>query len=100
MEAEFQAALVARAVAVAHDGCPELAGGAIFRDFFEEVVMCVEKEAEAGREIVNRETSFESPVGVFEAVAKGEGEFLERGGSGFTDVVSANRKGIKARGMS
>src|SRR5579885_3044666 len=53
VEAEHLRARVARVEALAHDSRPETARGAELRDLFEEVVVRVEEEGEARRELVN-----------------------------------------------
>jgi hypothetical protein len=72
---------------------PEFAGGAVLGDLLEKIVVRVEEEAEARREIVDREAAFERPIHVLDAVAQGERQFLQRGRTGFADVIAADRNG-------
>src|SRR5205814_2092597 len=98
VEAQFEAALAARAVTVAHHMGPDLAGGAVLGDLFEEIAVRVEEEAEAGRELVNCEPAFERPIHIFDAVAQGEGELLHGGGTSFPNVITADGNGIESGG--
>src|SRR5271155_3731127 len=97
MEAHQAGAIVLRAEAIFHQSIPDFARGAVFGDLFEEVVVCVEKEAEAWSKVVDIEAALERPVYVFDAVVDGEGEFLQRGRSGLANVVAADGDGIEAR---
>ena len=71
-------------------------GGAKFCDFFKKVVADVEEEAEAGGEVVDLEAAVEAPADVLEAVAEGEGEFLDSVGACLADVVAADADGVPA----
>src|SRR6185437_537789 len=99
MEAQFQASLIACPVAVAHQESPELASRAVLCNLLEEIVVGVEEETEARREVVDGEPSFECPVHILQTIPQSEREFLERGGPGFADMVAADRNGVEARGL-
>ena len=88
---------VLRAEAVFHQAIPDLARGAVLRDLFEEIVVRVEEEAEARPEVVDVEAAAARPLDVFDAVVDRESEFLQRGRSGFANVVAADRDGVEAR---
>ena len=94
VEAKRPGARIFGAVAFLH-GCTRAAGGAILGDFLEKVGVRVEEEAEARHEFVDREAPLESPIDVFEAVAKSEREFLKGRGAGFADVIAADGNGIE-----
>src|SRR5208337_3505263 len=74
-----------------------LARGAIFGDLFKEIVVRVEEEAEARSEIVNVESAAARPLHVFDAVVDGECEFLQRGRSGFANVIAGDGDSVEAR---
>jgi hypothetical protein len=77
VEAHQAGAIVLRAEAVFHQAIPDLAGGAVLGDLFEEIVVRVEEEAEARAEIVDVESAAARPFDVFDAVVDGEREFLQ-----------------------
>jgi hypothetical protein len=79
VEAHQASAIVPGAETVLHQSIPDLARGAVFGDLFEEVVVRVEEEAEAGAEVVDVEAAAARPFDVFDAVVDGEREFLQRG---------------------
>src|SRR5208282_3162602 len=60
-------------------------------------VVRVEKEAEAGAEVVDVEAPAARPLDVFDAVVDGEREFLQRGRSGFANMVAGDGDGVEAR---
>ncbi len=97
MEAHQAGAVVLRAEAVFHQAIPDLARGAVFGDLFEEIVVRVEEEAEARSEVVDVEAAAARPLDVFDAVVDGERQFLQRGRSGFANVVAADGDGVEAR---
>ena len=86
-----------RAEAVLHQAIPDLAGGAVLGDLFEEIVMGVEEEAETRAELVHVETAAARPLHVLDAVVDGEGQFLQRGRAGFADVVAADGNRVVPR---
>ena len=61
---------------VFHPPGPASAGGPIFRDFFEEIDMCIEKEAQPWSEVVHGQTSLDGRFDVRESVGQREGKFL------------------------
>ncbi|MEZ6162893.1 MAG: hypothetical protein R3B67_00460 [Phycisphaerales bacterium] len=68
-------------------------------DLFEELVVGVEEEGEAGCELVDVEAADEAGLDIFHAVAEGEGELLGCGGAGFADVVAGDGDGVPAGDM-
>src|SRR5690242_19609688 len=62
VEAQQPGALVLRSEAVLHQAIPDLARGTIFRDLLEEIVMCVEEEAEARPEFVDIQSTAPRPL--------------------------------------
>src|SRR5207249_3704820 len=97
VEAEFQAAFIGGAVAIAHDQRPDLPSRPILRDLLEEIVMRVEEETQAGRERVDRQTTLDRPIDIFDTVAKREGEFLDCRRTGFANVIARYRNRIESR---
>src|SRR5581483_12261068 len=98
MEAHQPRTLVLRAEPVFHHAIPDLAGRAVFRDLFEEIVMSVKEEAEARAKVVDVESAAARPLDVLNSVIQREGQFLQRGRSSFANVISADRDRIEARG--
>ena len=80
-----------------HHLAPDLAGGAIFGDLLEEIVVRVEEEAESRAEIVDIESAPLRPLHVLDAVVQGERQFLQRGRTGLANVIAADRNGVEAR---
>src|SRR5205085_10301480 len=97
MEAHEPGARVLRAEAVFGEAIPDLARGAVLGDLFEEIVVRVEEEGEPRAEFVNLQAAAQGPFHIFDAIVDGEGEFLERGRAGFTNVVAADGDGVEAR---
>ena len=67
---------VLRAEALAHDRRPHAARGAELRDLLEEVVVDVEEERQARREVVDVEAALDRRLHVADAVGEREGELL------------------------
>ena len=82
---------------VAHQFGPECAGGAVLCDFFEQIVVGVEEEAEPRCEVVDRQAASETLLDVVPAVGEREGQLLGGGGTGFADVVAADGNGVPLR---
>jgi hypothetical protein len=87
-----------RTEALAHQLGPQPASGAELRDLLEEVVVDVEEEREAMRELIDRQASAREQLAhVGDAVGEREGELLDRRRPRFADVVAADRHGVPAR---
>src|SRR6185295_6875341 len=97
VRAQAAGALVLGAETLAHEGRPQAAGGAELRDFLQEVVVQVEEERQAPRELVDRDATLHARLDVGNAVGKREGELLNGRGSGLTDVVAADRDRMPTR---
>ena len=76
MEAQQARAVVLRAETVFHQAVPNLAGGAVLADLFEEIVVRVEEEAKARAELVHIKAAAARPLDVLHAVINGERQFL------------------------
>ena len=100
VETHQPGALVFRAEPLFHYLRPDLARSAVFGDLLEKVVMGVEEEAEARAEFVDVETATARPLDVLDSIVEREGQLLQRGGTGFADVVSADGDGVEARGVA
>ena len=85
------------AESVTHDARPHPAGGAIFCDLVQEIVVRVEEEREALPALVDIETSGKGRLHVRAGVRQREGDLLHRCRAGLTDVVSANRDRVPLR---
>src|SRR6266540_1216917 len=88
---------ILRAERIAHLPRPDPPGGAVLCELLEEVVVRVEEERQARREVVDREAAVDSPPDVLHAVREGEGELLRRGGARLADVVPADRDRVPLR---
>ena len=85
------------AVAIAHPAGPDAPGGPVLGDLLEEVDVGVEEEAEAGRELVDRQAGRHRRLDVGEPVGQGEGQLLGGRRSGLADVVARDRDRVPAR---
>src|SRR5688572_22875790 len=94
---KLEAALVPRAIAPAHGLGPDFARRAVLGDLLEEIVMRIEKEAEARSELIGLIPSCEHPLDVFHAIAQREREFLCCRRSSLANVITANGNGVVSR---
>src|SRR5208282_3292494 len=85
---------------VAHHPGPDPARRAEFGDLLEEIVVRIEEEREALSEVVHVETPLLRLRDVGASVREREGELLDRGRTGFADVVTRDRDRIPARGRA
>src|SRR5579884_2256163 len=99
VEFQLHAAFITCTIPLAHDMCPDLAGGTVFGNFFKEVTMRIEKEAKPRCEFIDLQPARKHPVDVLDAVAKREGQLLHSGRSGFANVITADGDGMEARHM-
>src|SRR3954454_15745886 len=97
METHEPRARLLGAEAILHQAIPDFARRTVLGDLFEEVVMRVEEEAETWTKFVDVKSPTSRPFDVFHAIVNGEGEFLQRSGTGFADVISADRNRVEAR---
>ena len=94
MDAEHHGLRHRRAVPFLHDAGPQPAGGAEFGDLGEKVEAGREDPADAGGEIIDFLTRLDSSVDVGHGIGKREGDFLDWGSAGFTDMIGADTDGI------
>jgi len=94
VEAEEKRARIFGSEAVTHDFGPEAASGAKFGDFFEEIAVGVEEEGKLRREFVDREAGVECGLNVGNTIGEREGDFLDRGGTRFADVITGDGDGV------
>src|SRR4029077_3050354 len=95
MKPQQPTALVPGLEPVLHYLIPDLAGGAVFCDLLEEVVVGVEEKAETRAEVVDIEAAPLRPLYVFDAVVQSESPLLQRGLSCLADVVPADGNGVE-----
>src|SRR5687767_1861328 len=76
---------------------PNASGGAKLRYFFEEVIVCIEKEGNARDERIDLQTSIESGLDVSDRVREGERQLLNRCRSRLADVISADGNRVPVR---
>src|SRR5208337_4348590 len=99
VETQGETARVGGFVPLGHRFVPDPASGAVLGDFLEEIVVGVEEEGELRDELVHGEAAADAPFDVFHAVAEGEGEFLDGGGTSFADVIAADGDNIEFGGV-
>ena len=99
VEAKHCGARIPALESLGHDLVPDLAGCTVLRDFFKQIVVCIEKERQPRRKFVDIQTGTARPLDVFDAVIQGEGEFLKRCRAGFANVISADRDRIPLRNV-
>ena len=97
VEATHPGSGICRPEALFHDARPDFARGAIFGDFFEEVVVGIEKETEAGRKLVHAHARPRYPLHVFDPVAERKGQLLHSRRAGFADVIAADGYRVPTR---
>src|SRR3954454_3170887 len=97
METHEPRARLLGAEAILHQAIPDFARRTVLGDLLEEVVMRVEEEAEAWTKFVDVEPAATCPFDVFHAVVNGEGEFLQRSGTSFANVIAADGNRVEAR---
>src|SRR5690606_36319165 len=95
--AELHALGLLRAEALLHEAGPEPARCAELGDLLEGVVVYVEEEGEARRELVDVEAALEARLDVADAVRDRERELLGGRRSGLADVIAADRDGVPPR---
>ena len=100
MESEHAGPRIFTAKALFHDPVPHLASRSILGDFFEEIVVGIEKEGKPGCEIVDLQPGPNGCFDVLDAVAQREGQLLEGRGTGFPYVVAADRDAVPIRDVS
>src|SRR5262249_60329743 len=93
MKAKRQGRRILRPEPRFHLARPQAARRAIFGDLFEEVVMGVEEERKSGSEIVYLQSRLDGRAHVGQPIVQSKGEFLNRSGAGFADMVAAHANG-------
>src|SRR5207244_1702041 len=79
VESEEPRTRVLRPERVPHLAGPDPAGRAVLRELLEQIVVRVEEEGQARREVVHLESAVDPPADVFHAVRQGEGPPLSGG---------------------
>ncbi len=79
---------------------PDAPRGAIFRDFFKEIVVRVEEERKLRRKVVHGKAAAEAPLHIFDSVAQSECQFLNRSRACLANVVAADRNRVELRSMA
>src|SRR6267154_94920 len=90
VEAKSRGARQFRSESLGHRLVPDAARGTVFRNLFEEIVVRVEEKRQGRREIVDGEPAADAPFDVLDSIAQGERQLLNRGRSGFANVVAAD----------
>src|SRR6266542_169014 len=92
-----QRARIGCAEAFFHHSGPDSSGRPEFCDFLEEVVVNVKEKTEPGSKFVDGQTCPDAMLDIFNTVSQSERQLLDRGRSGFPDVISADRDRVPAR---
>src|SRR5262245_51600875 len=82
-----------------HDLVPNVSRCPIFCHLLEQIIVRIKEEGKTWREIVYIQSVAPRPLDVFDAVVESEGQFLQRGRSGFANVISADGNGVPLREM-
>ena len=97
MEAQQAGALIFRAPAIFAQPVPDLACRAIFRNLFEEIIVCIEEEGKPRPEFIDIESAPQRPFHVLDTVINGECQLLQRGRARLANVVAGNGNRVPAR---
>ena len=96
VEAQHRRLRVRRAEALAHDVRPHAPRGAELRDLLEDVVVAVEEERQARREVVDRQALVDRRLHVGDARAERERDLLDGGAALLAEVVAGDRDRVPA----
>ena len=94
VEAQPEGARILRPEPLTQRARPDASGGAVFRHFFEQIVVRVEEEAEPWREFIDMQPAFDTRLDVCQPIGEGERQFLGGSCARFTDVIAADRDRI------
>ena len=97
VEAQHHGLGIGGAETLLHDRCPEAARRTELGGLFKQVVMGVKEEGQARGEFVERQSGRKRRLDVGNAIRQGEGDFLHRRRSRFTNVITGNRNGVPIR---
>src|SRR5580704_12211390 len=97
METHCPGARVLRAKPFAHLLVPDAASGTVLGDFFEEIVVRVEKERKPGREFVYCQAPLDPSLDVFDAVSQRKRELLNGRRASLANVIAADRDRVESR---
>src|SRR6185437_16567796 len=95
MEAQGPRTRALGAVARGHGFVPDAPCRAVFGDFFEEIIVRIEKERKLWHELIHVHSAPHSPFHVLHTVAQGERQFLDGGRTCFANVVAAYGNGVE-----
>src|SRR5581483_7878763 len=96
MTAQHPGARIFCTVAFAHQACPQAATRPKLGDLLKEVVVHIEEEGEAWRELVDLESTLEGSFHIGQSIGQCKSKLLNGGGSCFTDMVTTNADGVPA----
>src|SRR5688572_1184308 len=100
MKPEHQRTRIASLETIPHDARPQPPGGAKLGDLLEQIVVRVEEERNARREIVDREAGCERGFDIGNSIGERECNFLYRSRSRFADVITADRDRVPVRHLT
>ena len=83
--------------ALLHDFGPQPAGRPVFRDLFQQIVVCIEEEGEPAGKFVDVHPGLQRGLHIGDAVGQGKGDLLRRCGAGLPDVVAGDGNGVPLR---
>ena len=97
METQANRSRIQSAEPFNHQPGPQPACGTEFRHFLQQIVVSVEKERQARRELVYFQPRLDGGLDICDAIRQGKGDLLYRGASGLAHVVPRNGYGIPER---
>ena len=100
VEAQLLRAWLGGAESIAHQTCPQPPRGPELGDFLEKIVVRVEEEREPLTEAIDVEPGVEGRLHVGQRVGERERDLLDRGRSGFADVIAADRDRVPVRQLA
>lgn len=72
-------------------------GRPVFRDLFQQIVVCIEEEGEPAGKFVDVHPGLQRGLHIGDAVGQGKGDLLRRCGAGLPDVVAGDGNGVPLR---
>src|SRR2546423_11437259 len=90
VETQLKGTRVFRIKTFAHNTRPDSARSPVLCNLFKEIVVGVEEERDTRHKFVNVQPCACAPLHVFNTVAQGESEFLNRRCSGLAYVIAAH----------
>src|SRR6185436_18736089 len=91
VKSQHQRAWIACVETIVHDVRPQTSCSTKLRDLLEQIVMRVEEKRNARSELIYFQTSRQRRLDIRNSISKCKSNFLNRGRTGFTNVITADR---------